>query len=343
MRSKRIIIPFLLALLLASVLGSCVDPFPFDPPLPENILVVDGSITDQQGPVEIRLSTAAAYGNVIDTNNFNKPVTDAIVRIKDDQGRTAIFEHSNTTPGLYQTSNIQGEIGRTYSLEINWDEKTYLSRPETMPPSVPLDTVYAELLSERGINEFGIESDLCYYQIRVNVQDPAGEANHYLWRYRYIHELVLNTNVSTPDQCFIFAEENSQFGLTNDAFVDGNPILDFPIGRITYNYWHPKFLIDAEQFSLTPEAYNYWNQIKQQNFNVGSVFDPPPSTLRGNVYCEDDTTQLAYGYFRASSVSTNYTFFRRPINDCFRDFIPEGFCFQYQNSSPVYPPDSRWR
>lgn len=339
MKHKRIIILFWVSLLVAS----CIDPYPFDPPLPENTLVVDGFITDQPGTVEVRLSTAARYGRASDVNNFNWPVTDATVRLMDDTGNAATFIHNDSFPGRYRTTDIQGQVGRTYVLEVNWEGKTYLSRPETMPPPVPLDTVYAELVADTIVNERGVEAEVCSYEVRVNVQDPAGEANHYLWRYRYIHEMVTAVVATPGERCFVWKRADLQFGLTDDAFFDGSAILDFPIGKIPYHFWHPKYLIDVEQYSLTPEAYAYWKQIKQQQLNVGSIFDPPPSTLRGNVYLQDDTTQFAYGYFRASSLSTNYTLFSSPVNDCFRDFKPDGFCSDYPLTTSNYPPDPRWR
>lgn len=343
MECKRIGILFGVGLLLATVLGSCIDPYPFDPPLPEADLVVDGYITDQEGAVEVRLSTAAAYGNVIDTNNYNKPVTDAIVRLRDDAGMTAVFSHVDREPGLYRTEPMAGEIGRTYELEINWNEKTFLSRAERMPAPVPMDTVYAELVRDYVLNEFGILAERCRYEIRVNVSDPAGVPNHYYWKYRYIYELKTAENIITGIPCFVRAQGDGQFGLTNDAFVDGNQILDFSIGSIPYRFWHPKFLIDADQHALTPEAYAYWAQIKQQVANVGSIFDPPPSSLRGNIYCKEDTNILAYGYFRASSVTTNYTFFSRPVNECVMEEPTEARCRTIPNASSDYPPDPRWR
>lgn len=338
MKHKLIGILFLVGLFVAS----CIDPYPFDPPLPEASLVVDGFITDRAGPIEVRLSTAAAYGSVVDTNNYNKPVTDAIVRLTDDTGSSVLLTHSNSFPGRYLTSDMQGEVGKSYELKINWDGKTFLSRPERIPPPVPLDTVYADLVANDVVNQRGVEAEVCQYEIRVNVNDPAGEANHYFWRYRYIYQQVTTSTISTGTQCFVRGWGKTQFGLTNDAFVDGNPILDFPIGKILYDFWQPKFLIDVDQYLLTAEAYAYWAQIKQQQFNVGSVFDPPPSSLRGNVYCQEDSNQLAYGYFAAASVTTNYTKFRRPSNDCFTDLQPEGSCSLILNSSQIDPPDPRW-
>jgi hypothetical protein len=343
MEHKRIGILFLVGLLLASVLGSCIDPYPFDPPLPEADLVVDGYITDQEGAVEVRLSTAAAYGNIIDTNNYNKPVTDAIVRLHDDAGGTTIFNAVAMQPGLYRTIPMVGEVGKSYELEISWNGKTFLSRPERMPPPVPVDTVYAELVTDYVVNALGVEAERCRYEIRVNVSDPAAVPNQYYWKYRFIYELKTAENLITGVPCFVRAKGDGQFGLTNDAFVDGNQILDFPIGSIPYHFWHPKFLIDVDQHSLTPEAYAYWAQIKQQIANVGSIFDPPPSSLRGNIYCKEDTNILAYGYFRASSVTTNYTFFSRPVNGCWRDDPTEARCRTIPNASSDYPPDPRWR
>ena len=343
---KKYVFLFLLGLLLLGWLGSCVDPYPFTPPNPDDILVVDGYITDQDELYEVRLTTAAAYGNVIDTNNYNYPVEDALVILLDDQGERTTLIHQPSEPGTYRTSTtsgFKGEIGRSYHIEIRWDDEIYFSRPEQIPESSPVDTIVAELIRDFVPNERGIETEYCYYDLRVNMRDPKDVVNQYLWKYRYIYEFKNAFNISTGDPCFVRKKGVGQFGLANDAFIDGNSILNYSIGKMEYNFWHIKFLIDVEQHHITPEAYRFWEQIEQQQKSVGSVFDPPPAGLPSNIYCSTDSSVEVFGYFRASSVTTNYTFFSRPVSACTIDTLSLTRCSQIRNSSNIYPPDPRWR
>ena len=58
-----------------------------------------------------------------------------------------------------------------------------------------------------------------------------------------------------------------------------------------------------QQYALTQAAYQYWTLFEQQRTRTGSLFDPQPASIEGNVRLQSDTTTLALGYFGASAVS----------------------------------------
>lgn len=55
--------------------------------------------------------------------------------------------------------------------------------------------------------------------------------------------------------------------------------------------------------SLSDAAYAYWDNMNTVSNNVGSLFSPNPSELRGNIRCVQDTTEMVYGYINASAVA----------------------------------------
>lgn len=59
----------------------------------------------------------------------------------------------------------------------------------------------------------------------------------------------------------------------------------------------------VRQYSLTQAAYQYWTLFEQQCTRSGTIFDPQPASIEGNVRAVDDTTKLALGFFGASGVS----------------------------------------
>jgi hypothetical protein len=56
--------------------------------------------------------------------------------------------------------------------------------------------------------------------------------------------------------------------------------------------------------TLSPEAYKYWNKVSQLITQSGSVFDPPPGVIRGNITNLSNPEELVLGYFYAAPEDT---------------------------------------
>jgi hypothetical protein len=72
-----------------------------------------------------------------------------------------------------------------------------------------------------------------------------------------------------------------------------------------------RYSILIKQYSLTQQAYDYWENVKEQLEGAGSIFSPPPSQIIGNVYNIDDDTELVLGYFQVSAVREKRFFIAR--------------------------------
>jgi hypothetical protein len=59
-------------------------------------------------------------------------------------------------------------------------------------------------------------------------------------------------------------------------------------------------------YSISPEAYIYFESVAQQLDAGGRIFDPIPSQLRGNISCITDSSKIALGLFDVSSESITY-------------------------------------
>lgn len=55
------------------------------------------------------------------------------------------------------------------------------------------------------------------------------------------------------------------------------------------------------QYALDSSAYNFWNALKANTENVGTLFDPQPNQNKGNIHCVNDTTERVIGYIGAGS------------------------------------------
>jgi hypothetical protein len=72
-----------------------------------------------------------------------------------------------------------------------------------------------------------------------------------------------------------------------------------------------RYSILVKQYSLSREAYVFWEQLKNSNEPLGTLFDKQPAQLISNIYNQNDPSKLVLGFFEASSVSTKRIFLTR--------------------------------
>ncbi len=113
------------------------------------------------------------YVKITRTLNFDEntafpTVDNAIVTISDNLGNTTTL--SLDSPGIYKTTNYLGVEGRTYTITVSVDGKTFTSS-STMPTHVPIDSLTLETFA------FGGPEPTSF--LIANRIDPAGVKNYY--------------------------------------------------------------------------------------------------------------------------------------------------------------------
>ena len=61
---------------------------------------------------------------------------------------------------------------------------------------------------------------------------------------------------------------------------------------------------DVRQMRIPEEAYRYWQAMERNSHDVGGLFSPEPSELRGNVTCVERPDEMVLGYVGVMSVAT---------------------------------------
>ena len=56
------------------------------------------------------------------------------------------------------------------------------------------------------------------------------------------------------------------------------------------------YSINVKQYALSHEAYLFFEKVKKNTEQVGSVFDPQPSELQGNIHCITIPDEMVVGY-----------------------------------------------
>ena len=130
---------------------SCYKPYNASVESDEEILVVDGMITNE--PVSYKISLS--YASPFYSDKTGKPINSANVYVSDDIGNSyPLREFKN---GYYKSDSLKfiGLPGRTYTLHIETPYgETYESGPQRLNHEYYPDTVYAEADYQETISRF---------------------------------------------------------------------------------------------------------------------------------------------------------------------------------------------
>ncbi len=306
------------------------------------VLVVEGNITTDSVPYKVKLTYTrpVSTGNKIPDEYL---VKDAVVTIADELGNTARLVHIGD--GNYETSDSTyvGKVGRSYHVTVELkDGKKYISSPEKILPPVPIDKV--TVLFDPIFDMF-LPPKLVMY---IDVNDPPNQENYYNWVFEsYLPRKTLGVSCGTlciyGEYCFQ-GITNSGLQVYSDAASNGNKIINRQIG-ISPIYWYGNHYVDIMQHSISREEYQFSVKYNEQQTRTGSILDPLPASIKGNVYNNADHTDFALGYFSASSVTHkklvvipfNISQYQLEISALI--YIPPGphICFEYFPNSIYYP------
>lgn len=192
----------------------------------EPMIVIEANITDQPGPYQVVISKSVSFS----ADNVFPTVSGATVLIADDAGNSEML--SETAAGTYVTTSFQGVPGRTYTLTVIAEGKTYTAQ-SYMPQAVTLDS----LLVEPGTG-FG---DTIYYII-PQWQDPVGTGNYYRCIQYQNGERV---------GAFLYDDAFS------DGLVNGQPLLNFEAE------FEPGDTIGVDFHCIDKATYQYFYSMEQ--------------------------------------------------------------------------------
>ncbi|WP_336517314.1 DUF4249 domain-containing protein [Pollutibacter soli] len=318
-------------------------------------LVVEGQISNEPGPYNIRLtlSGAVAAGTAVPEE---KQVTDAQVSVRDDQGKIIPFVHTGS--GFYQSDDPSfiGEVGRSYSADIRLaDGRNFISLPEKILTPVQMDSFQIRFVPD--YNRF----HPAYFRTYIYTTDPADQENYYKWEaYGYTRRKTLGVGCGFYcimfDKCLQYRTDN-EMSIMSDADINGGRIIDKGISN-SYIFDYGTHFIDFSQLSISKSYFQFLQQYVDQVARTGSIFDPLPASIKGNIVNAANQNEYALGYFSARSavhkkviitpyyiteylldVSAN-AFFERVSQPCF-DVYPDAVRYD-PPPAPQVPPPPGW-
>ena len=234
-----------------------------DFPVPEGgaqRLVVDGIITNETKAHQVKLSYSSQYNSSV-----IPLVENAVVQITDGTNRYLLQEIGN---GIYETDPlVQGEIGKTYTLEISLQNGEDYRAQSTMQAIGNIDSLRVELFTEEiedGVEElYGIYADALilseYFMIETKVN---GQKYGTIRDIRH-EETRLYANGRLVD------EEVNTLNKEDSSLVDGNNTVTIRMSSIDQNY---------------QEFLNGFNaQLNRGDDGLGGLFEGPAANVPSNI------------------------------------------------------------
>ena len=318
----------LFILIIGFLTSSCVEPFIPEVDTSNQILVVEGLITNTENKHLIKLSLSS---------NFNEdfsfsPLRNADVSVIDGNGINYAFEE--TEPGFYYNSNpFTGEIGQSYTLIVETEGgNLYRSDHQKIMPTITIDSLEAKWdvrdlydidnNGEQTIQSF--EGVSLWADIKSNSQNPPKVR----FETDVITQYILIDFSDDPDFFYCHVRKNIDFKVNviiPDFQTNSNTSAYHDVGFIRRGvkviipdslrlmYIHKRIVV-LRQFTLNEQSYSFYKQLNDQLEAEGSLFDPSPFQLKGNIYCVNDPTKKAVGLFEASSrVSRSFALNNEPL------------------------------
>jgi len=310
-RLLLILLPFIL------LLTGCIEPY--NPEISEKqvCLVVDGTLTDQEGYHSVEISRSSGYNE----QEFT-PETGCQVEIINEGGSRVTLNEYNS--GIYEQWIEQSflEINQVYQLHIITGEGIeYFSYPDTLLPCAPLNYIYYEQQSRGTYNRDMPVNGIQFY---TDIEIPEHHARNYRWemeetweyhaahliQYIYDGEITaLEYETDSLKYCWKTQEIYDIRTLTTSQVV-GNKVNRVPLIYISNqsNRLKVKYSLLIKQYALSEQAYQYWYQLENQSSTGGGLYETQPVRIGGNIYNPSDPDERILGNFNVSAVKEKRIF-----------------------------------
>jgi len=283
----------------SSLMSGCTEVFDPQVSASNQILVVDGMITNAVEPYIIKLSFANSYSAAVIPPYISTTavtgVNNAVVSVADDAGNLYIFTDMGNGTYVSNPSMFTGVIGRTYTLFINSSNGIYQSAPQLMTQTFPIDSIYGTEVNINGPGEM--------IRSFVNINIPSGFTGNFRFTDSLLMEwmehpvslddvinLVQVGTFNTPSQ--IVDHELAPIYMAS-VFYGGGSGPDFTL-------YSDRWLF-LRVYGINNDTYNIYSSMNGQLVTGTQLFDPIVSQVQGNITCSSDPARIVLGKFEASS------------------------------------------
>lgn len=181
-------------------------------------------------------------------------------------------------------------------------------------------------------------------KVNIRMDVDGGDTDHFRWDYREDWEYhaeyaptyyfdpqtsrVLEYNEGLPDYSMYYCWDyyiSKEFGLASTEKQSANRLE----GQIIATHdrtnlrFQSYYRMDVSLMGLTKDAYDYLHNMREISDITGSLFAASPDDMRGNIVCQQDTTEFVIGYISAVQLARQ------------KMYIPLGENIFYKGAQPT--------
>ena len=272
-------------------------------------LVVSGRLSlSEQAYVLVQISRTGKFDDPTGTI----AVRDAVVFVKDASGNELLIPSLGDGTYRLDLSDNQSSFtlasGQSYQLLISTVEgNQYESMPDRLEPVPDPEALSFALAEREELNDQGNITTQTYLDFFLDtpLNTATTETSFLKWQfegcYRFIESQLEGAPPPVPRTCYVFQD----LDLENIVLFDGsasntNRLSQFKLLQEEVNYrFASGFYLIATQQSLSQEAYQYWENVREIVGLGGNLFETSPGTIRGNITAVN-TEEEVFGYFYAT-------------------------------------------
>lgn len=296
----------MILLLLGGIYSTCKKPYnPKIVNAPNNYLVVEGVINNGSDSTIVRLSKTVNISGNVSTSG----VSNCTVSVEAEGG--AAYTLNPQGNGLYALPSLSLDAAKKYRLHImTGDSKEYASD-------------YVEVKKNPPIDSIGFQVKNNALQLYVNTHDGSNNTRYYRWSYdetwrfhaKYQSSFMVDKGIilRPPSEasyyCFASAKSTT-IVIGSSAKLTQDVIFQQPVTTIAAESEkiEMRYSIFLKQYALTKEAYQFWENLKKNTEQLGSIFDAQPSQLTGNIHNLKDAAEPVIGYVSVTNIQTKRIF-----------------------------------
>jgi hypothetical protein len=303
---------------LLLVFKACIDPYDPEIKETEQVMVIDGMISDRPGIHRVSVSLSIPYNNPLFT-----PVGGCVVSVEDNLGNIEFYTESQESAGVYEAwldEPFLG-VGKSYSLQVVApSDRIYVSDYDTLLSCPPVDSIYYFQEVSGGEDPDDVWHGLQFYNDVRGFEDGT---RNYRWRAtatweyhspftpQYVRYQGQNIPyiVDSVSTCY-YTETIETVYIASTQLLSENNIYQNKLHYVSDQTPRlvERYSLLVEQYSLTDQAYAYWEKLAAQSVNSASFYETQPSSAKGNIHCTNWPGDKVLGCFYAAQVQDKRIF-----------------------------------
>jgi len=312
-----------LVVIVISFLAGCIKSFTPKVNKYDNLLVVDGFVTDGPGPYTVKLSRSGTLKQF----SVPAPYPNCMVSVKDDQGNAFAFQEKQ--PGIYQSDSLtfRAVPGRSYQVLIATKEGEQIeSSLDVLSTGVGIQSIDASLEHKDDPNLFYGRDG---YQFYLNTATFDASDNYLLWRLQTTYKFQADYGIfsyidksgnylpmiagDTFRTCYRNVEV-PQILLLNTANLNTTQIIHYPL-YYEDNYTKAltmRYSLNVQQYKINGAAFTYWSEIKKITDSGGDLYSSQPYQVKNNLVNKSNPEIPVLGYFMVAGMTEKRIFKDKP-------------------------------